>query len=101
MQRSQRFPLLRISEMRSKPITARGRQITPIGRAIQVNWRGGVFLWQQPVAVEISQGDEVRRLTIQNATRRATTSIMLAGLGIVVLAASLTRLKNARKGRSL
>ncbi len=100
MQRSQRKPLVRISEMRNKPITTHGREITPIGRVFQVSWPGGTFLWQRPVAIEICQGNVVRRLSIQNATRRATISIMLAGLAIGVLAASWMRLKNARRRRS-
>lgn len=100
MRRSQRFPLVRISEMRNKPITTHGKEITPIGRVFQVSWPGGAFLWQRPVAIEIYQGDVMRRLSIQNTTRRATSIIILAELAIVVLAASWMRLKDARRRRS-
>ena len=100
MQRSQRFPLVRISEMRDKPITTHDREITPISRVFQVSWPGGAFLRQRPVAIEIYQGDVVRRLSIQNATRRATFIMILAGMAIVVLATSWMRLKNARRRRS-
>ena len=99
MQRSQRFPLVRISEMRNKPITTHGKEITPIGRVFQVSWPGGAFLWQRTVAIEIYQGDVVRRLSIQNTTRRATIIIILAELVIVVLVTSWMRLKNARRRR--
>jgi hypothetical protein len=97
MQRSQRFPVVRISEVRYKPITTYDREITPIDRVFQVRWPGGAFLWRRPVAVEIHQGDAVRRLSIQDVTRRATISIRLAGVAIVVLAASWLRLKKARR----
>jgi hypothetical protein len=97
MQRSQRKPILRINEMREKSVSFYGKEITPIGRVFQVSWPGGTFLWQRPVAIEVRQGDEVRRLSIQNATRRATTSIILAGLAVVVFTASWMRLKNSRR----
>jgi hypothetical protein len=83
--------------MREKPVSVYGKEITPIGRVFQVRWPGGAFLWQRPVAIEVRQGDEVQRLSIQNATRRATTSIILAGLAIVVFTASMMRLKSSRR----
>jgi hypothetical protein len=103
MQRSQRQPLLRISETREKPITTNGRQITPIGRVFQVSWRRGMFLWQQPVAVEVRQGDMVRHLPIPNVTRRATTGIILAALALAIAALSTSRIrrKNSIKRRRL
>jgi hypothetical protein len=97
MQRSQRKPILRINEMREKPVSVYGKEITPISRVFQISWSGGAFLWQRPVAIEVRQGDEVQRLSIQNATRRATTSIILAGLAIVVFTASWMRLKSSRR----
>src|SRR5436309_15952550 len=100
MQQSQRKPMLRISELRDKPIAAHDRQITPISRVFQVNWPGGAFLWQRPVAIEVRQGDVVRRLSIHNATRRATTSILVAGPAIIVRTASWMRLKTPRRRRS-
>jgi hypothetical protein len=99
MQRSRRFPEVRISEVRNKPITTYDREITPIEGVFQVSWPGGVFLWQRPVAVEIQQGDVVRRLPIRDVTRRATISIRLVGLAIGVLAASWMRLKKAGRRR--
>jgi len=100
MQRSQRKPILHISKVRDKPVATLGKEITLISRVFQVNWPGGAFLWQRPVAIEVRQGEIVRRLSIQNATRRATTSIILAGLAIVVLTASWMRLKTSRRRRS-
>jgi hypothetical protein len=99
MQWSQSFPLVRISEMRNKPITTHDREITPISRVFQISWPGGAFLWQRPVAIEIYQGDVVRRMSIQDTTRRVTIIIILAELAMVVLAASWMRLKNARRRR--
>ena len=93
--------MLRSSEMRDKPIVTHGQEITPIGHVFQVSWPGGTFLWLRPVAIEVRQGDIVRRLSIHNATRRATTGMMLAGLAIVVLTASWMRLKNSRRRGSL
>ncbi|SRR6266566_9820967 len=100
MQRSQRKPILHISKVRDKPVAIYDREITPISRVFQVSWPGGAFLWQRPVAIEVRQGEVVHRLSIQNATRRATTSIILAGLAIVALTASWMRLKNSRSQSS-
>jgi hypothetical protein len=100
MQWSQRKPILRISEMKGKPVVTHGREITLIGRVFQVNWSGGAFLWQRPVVIEVRQGNVVRRLSIHNATRRATTGIILAGLTITVATTLWMRLKNSRSRRS-
>src|SRR5437588_2734143 len=101
MQRSHRKPILHLSEVRNKSIISHNRELTLIGRVFQINWPGGAFLWQRPVAIEVRQGDVVRRLSIHNATRRATTSIILAGLAIAVLTTSWMRLKNSTRRRRL
>jgi hypothetical protein len=100
MQRSQRKPILHNSERRHKPLTTQGKEITPIDHVFQVSWPVGTFLWQRPVAIEVRQRNVVRRLSIPNATRRATVSIIMAELAIVVLAASWMQLRNQRKRRS-
>jgi hypothetical protein len=92
---------LRISETREKPITSQGRQITPIGRVFQIRWRGGMFLWQRPVAVEVRQGDEVRRLSIPNVTQRATSGILLAGLASGIAAVSMMWMRRKISRRRL
>ena len=75
-----KMPGWQIDETRGKPSLILGRQITPVGRAVQVSWSGGGVIWHRPVAVEVRQGDATRRLPIQNVTRRAIIGIALAGL---------------------
>ncbi len=91
MQRQPRIPEWHISETRGKPFAAYGRQIIPVGRVVQISWPGGGFTWHRPVAVEVHQGDKIRRLPIYNATRRATAMVMLVGLAIVVLVSAWRR----------
>jgi hypothetical protein len=99
MQRQLSIPSWQISETRGKTLFAFGRQITPIGRAIQVSWSGGSFAggftWNRPLAIEVREGDMVRRLPIQNVTRRAILGLALAGLAVVALASSLRRRGNS------
>ena len=75
-----KIPEWRTSETRNDPTVAFGKQITLIGRALQVKWPGGGFVWQRPIAVEVRQGSIVRRLPIRNGTRIAMIGIVLAGL---------------------
>jgi hypothetical protein len=73
------------------------RQITPIGRAVQIRWPDGGFTWHRPVAIEVRQGDEVRRLPIPDVTSRTLIAIGLIGLAIVVLASRTRRGGNRRR----
>ena len=81
-----KIPEWRTSETRNNPTVAFGKQITLIGRARQVKWPGGGFVWQRPIAVEVQQGSVVRRLPIRNATRMAMIGIVLTGLLLGLLA---------------
>lgn len=81
-----KIPEWHTSETRNNPTITFGRQITLIGRALQVKWRGGGFTWHRPIAVEVQQGSDVRRLPIRDTTRIAMVSIVLAGLLLGLLA---------------
>jgi hypothetical protein len=90
---------MQISETRGEPITASGRQITPVGRVFQVRWPGGGFIRHRPVAIEVRQGDVMQRVPIHDATRRATSAIILAGFAVVVIGSSwMRRVKSRSKG---
>jgi hypothetical protein len=80
-----RTPGWRTSETRGEPIEAYGREITPIGRVLQVRWPGGGYTWHRPVAIEASQGDEVYRLPIHDVTMRSIIMMALTGLTCVAL----------------
>lgn len=46
------------------------RRITPFTQSIGLRWRGGGWLWQFPLAVEIDEADGIhRRLPISDPTR--------------------------------
>ena len=96
MQESQKKPGLQISETRGQPITAYGRQITPIGRVFQIRLPIGGFIRHRPVAIEVRQGNVMHRVPIRNATRRATAVIMLTGLAIVAIGSLLMRRAKSR-----
>ena len=85
MQQSPKKPWLQISETKAEPITAFGRQITPIGRVFEIRLPTGGFIRHRPVAIEVRQGDVIQRMPLHNATRRATATIMLTGLTVVVI----------------
>src|SRR5689334_13681084 len=92
-------PAWPISETRGEPITASGRQITPVGHVFQVRWPKGGFIHHRPVAIEVRQGDLLHRVPIQNTTRRITTTLMLSGLAVAVIGSSLMRRVNSRSQR--
>lgn len=98
MQRRLKAPALQISETRGKSVTAFDRQTTPVGRVVQIRLPGISFIWHRPVAVEVRQGDTIRRLPIHNVTLRATSAIVLIGLAVVVLISLLMRRVRPRKG---
>lgn len=77
-----RTPRWRVSETRGKPVEAFGRQITPVGRVLQVRWPGGWLARNRPAAVEIRQDAEVHRLPIHDVTNRAIAAMALAGVAI-------------------
>lgn len=91
MQQELRAPGWRIGKTSGEPFAAFGRQVVPIGYAIQASWPGGGFTWHRPVAVEIRDGDNIRRLPIHDVTLEAIVSIIMMGSAIVFLAASWKR----------
>ncbi len=98
MQQRLKAPALHISETRGKSVTAFDRQTTPVGRVVQVRWRGISFTWHRPVAVEVRQGDTIHSLPIHNVTLRAIGAIVLTGLAAVVLISLLMRRVRPREG---
>jgi hypothetical protein len=56
------------------------RQITLHGGGLRLLWRGGGFVWQRPLAVEVQWDDETYHLPIPDATWRVLAAILLAGL---------------------
>ncbi|HZO72513.1 MAG TPA: hypothetical protein VFB60_09955 [Ktedonobacteraceae bacterium] len=95
-----KMPEWRTSETRNNPTTAFGRQITLIGRTLQVRWRGGGFAWHRPIAVEVQQGNDVQRLPIRDTTRIAMVGIALTGL-LFWLLASLWLQRGFRRSNAL
>ncbi len=91
MQQQLSAPGWSIGKTRGEPFTAFGRQVVPIGYAIQARWHGGGFTWHRPLAVEIRDGDNIRRLPIHDVTLEAIISIFMMGSAIVILAASWKR----------
>ncbi len=80
-----------LREMRGRTTTAFNKQVTPLGRTVQVNWPGGSFLWQRPVGVEVRQGNTVRRVPIYNATFYVIAAIFLCGVAMIALASLWVR----------
>ena len=78
------------SETRGQPITAYGRQVTPIGRVMRIECSWGGFVWHRPVAVEVREGEITRRLPIRNITQQAITSLTLAAIVIAWILARRT-----------
>jgi hypothetical protein len=56
------------------------RQITLHGGGLRLLWRGGGFVWQRPLAVEVQWEDETYDLPIPDATWRALIAIWLVGM---------------------
>ena len=91
MQQQLKAPGWRIGKTRGEPFAAFGRQVVPIGYAIQASWPGRGFTWHRPVAVEIHDGDNIRRLPIHDVTLEAIISIIMTGIAIVILSTSWKR----------
>lgn len=73
-----------LKAFRTSAIVARAeddpRQITLHGGGLRLLWRGGGFVWQRPLAVEVQWEDETYHLPIPDATWRALVAIWLAGM---------------------
>ena len=88
---------LRLNEMRETPIRRLDMEMTPVTHVARVTLPRGSFVWRRPVAIEVRQGDMVRRVRIHDATRRAQVGVILVELALGILAASATRIYS-RKG---
>ncbi|HEV2580799.1 MAG TPA: hypothetical protein VGT44_08100 [Ktedonobacteraceae bacterium] len=82
MQPVTKSPFLQVSETQGSPITTPYGRITPVARAVKVRWRGGGFTWNRAVAVEVDEGQQLRRVPIRDATSRTIGAIALTGLMI-------------------
>lgn len=82
-------------ETRGQPITAYGRQVTPIGHAIQLRGRRGSFTWQRPLAVEIRENEMTRRLPLLDTTGQTITALTLLGLIVALILLQLQRANKA------
>ena len=99
MQLLSKMPGWPISETRGEPITAFGRQITPVGRVFQVRWPMGGFIRHRPVAIEVREGDVVHRVPISNTTRRITSVLTFTGFAVAVIGSLwMRRAKSRSKG---
>lgn len=85
MQRQLKAPVLRINETRGKTFETSDKQMTPIGRAIQVRLPFTNIIWQRPRAVEVRQEGVTYRLPIYNATSRVISIIFFTGLATVLV----------------
>jgi hypothetical protein len=68
--------------------------LTPQSRALVVRWPNGGWVWNRPVAVLVQRGEEMERIPIVDATRRAQVGLMGLALlfGLVSLVLSTWRL---------
>jgi hypothetical protein len=71
--------------------------ITPIAQLIGVRWRGGGWLWQFPLAVEVETEGTHERLPIPYVTRTAIW--LLYGLFTVALLIGILTLWRTRRQR--
>jgi len=88
-------PRIERREVRGEPLTLSGRRITPIKRVVHIAWPGGAWLWQRPIAVEIQEGESLRRMPVHNITRRAIIGLALSA----ALVAVVTRRRLRTSGR--
>jgi hypothetical protein len=100
MSPSRAMPSVHRESLRGSTIPAHDREITPIARLVTVAWPGGRVLWQTPVAIEVRERGQLRRIPIHDATPRA---ILVMALAEAVLGALIWRALTQRKmtiGRS-
>jgi hypothetical protein len=76
-------------ERRGEPVRLHGRTIAPIARVTRVRWRGGVWEWHRPVAVEVREGETLSRMPIRDPSRVIT--VALAAIGCAVALGALRR----------
>lgn len=88
---------LRLNEMRGTPIRRLDLEITPVSRIAHVTSPRGSFVWRSPAAVDVRQGDSVRRVPIPDVTRRAQVSVILVELALGILAAWAARIYSRRR----
>ncbi len=54
--------------------------VTPISRALLWRWPAGGFVWNRPVAVEVSRAGRTERQPIIDLTRRAQIGAIALGI---------------------
>jgi hypothetical protein len=84
-------------ERRAEPMTLHGRTIRPIARVVRARWPGGAWEWHRPVAVEVREGDELRRIPIRDTSRLAVVALVAAGCAFAVVASRLARTLSANE----
>ena len=98
MQRQLKAPVLQISETRGNPVEAFSRQVTPIGRVVQLCLPFGSISWHRPVAVEVRQEETINHLPINDPTTRAIGILASTGLAIAIVSLSMRKVRlNRRK----
>jgi hypothetical protein len=95
MKSAAREPILRVNISRGEPITTRYGQVVPYTRVVKLRWPGGGLNWNQPVGIELQQGQSRQKLSIKNATRRAGFTMVVTALAITLGLSSF--LKNRRR----
>jgi len=90
-------PRIERREVRGEPLTLSGWRITPIKRVVHIAWPGGVWLWQRPIAVEIQEGESLRRMPVHNSTRRAILGLALSAALVAIVASRRRRTRGRRE----
>jgi hypothetical protein len=88
------MPSVRRETIRGNTIAAHGREITPIARVVTLAWPGGRVVRKAPVAIEVHERGQTRRIPIRDATPRAFLALVLVE---VVLGAFIWRALMRRK----
>jgi hypothetical protein len=89
---------LRSEERRGEPMTLHGRTIRPIARGVRLQWPGGAWEWHRPVAVEVREGDELRRVPIRDTSRLAVVAMVAIGCAFAVAASRRSRTLRTNEG---
>lgn len=74
------MPSIQLDEVRGPVIRHGDQRITPIARAARLSWRRGRVEWHHPLAVEIADGDGIRRIPVHDTTRRVMVGLFTAML---------------------
>lgn len=80
------MPRWRIDEIAGGTQIRNGWEIRPVARVVRVRWLRRRLEWRQPVAIEIRQGAQARRVAIHDATRRALVWLAVVNALLCVFA---------------